>query len=38
MSQITRKIYPLRSNYCILARIVCIYYSYSGFANFNVAN
>ncbi len=24
MSQISRKVDPLRSNYCILARIVCI--------------
>ncbi len=25
MSQISRKFDPLRSNYCVLARIVCIY-------------
>ncbi len=25
MSQISRKFDPLQSNYCILARIVCIY-------------
>ena len=25
MSQISRKVDPLRSNYCVLARIVCIY-------------
>ncbi len=24
--QISRKLDPLRSNYCVLARIVCIYY------------
>ena len=25
MSQISRKVDPLRSNYCVLAGIVCIY-------------
>ncbi len=35
ISQISRKIYPLRSNYCVLARIVFIYL---GFANFFFAN
>ncbi len=31
MSQISRKVDPLQTNYCVLARIVCIYFRLCGF-------